>query len=61
MNIDPFQERRERERRDASTAGSCGYEYAKDLMRKNQNSQVEKNGERVRARLNVFKISPEIG
>ena len=54
MNIDPFQERRERERRDASATGSCGYEYAKDSMRKSQN-----NVERVRAWVKVFRVIPE--
>ena len=44
MNIDPFRERRERERREASASGSCGYENSKVWMREVQRSAtVESN------------------
>ena len=51
MNLDPFKERRDRERREARELGTCGYDHAVDWMRDVQRSEVRKNIRLVRVRI----------
>ena len=48
MNLDPYKERRERERREARELGTCGYDHAVEWMRDVQRSEVIENNRPVR-------------
>ena len=51
MNLDPFKERRERERREANVVGSCGNDRVREWMRDVGRSEVVKPNRAARVRI----------